>query len=205
MALDFLKSDPEAAKAFKAKPDVDPLPTKKAQMLTKLDSVIAAVKKNPGTSITRWYKVKKDRDGASVGLNVGTASVAGNTSGRTGNEEIIKSDAVAFFSTAKAAIEKGEMDDLIRKALEGGKTSGNPTAPRDPSSKTESRPMTGWKTYRRNIGRYGLARADELGKELFGEKLPDVKREFEEKKDTELTKGWEPGWWKKHFNSKPAS
>ncbi|MCD1591796.1 hypothetical protein K7H13_13665 [Qipengyuania citrea] len=197
MALDFLKSDKEVAKEFHAAPVVDPVPAKKKQLLTKLDSVIASVKKEPGKSITRWYKVKDGKDGASVGLNIGTVSVVGNTSGQTSNDEIIKADAVAFFEEAKKAIEKGDMDDMIRKAWEGRDQSSASTAQRAPSE--VARDIEPWKTYRRNIGRYGLARANELGEKKFGKDLPSVKEEFEKNKDADLPNGWSEGWWKEHF------
>ena len=160
MALDFLKSDKEVAKEFHAAPVVDPVPAKKAQMLKKLDDVIASVKKEPGKSITRWYKVKEGKDGASVGLNIGTVSVVGNTTGQTSNDEIIKADAMQFFTNAKAAIEKGDMDDMIRKAWEGRDQSSYSTAQRAPSDTVrEIRPEL---THRRNVKRYGEERANEL-------------------------------------------
>ena len=160
MALDFLKSDKEVAKEFHAAPVVDPVHAKKAQMLKKLDRVLASVKKEPGKSITRWYKVKDGKDGASVGLNIGTVSVVGNTSGQTANDEIIKADAVAFFEEAKKAIEKGDMDDMIRKAWEGRDQFTARTAQRAPSDTVrEIKPEL---THRRNVKRYGEERANEL-------------------------------------------
>ncbi len=197
MALDFLKSDKDVAKDFHAAPPADPVPAKRKQLLKKLDDVLASVKKEPGKSIARWYKVKEGKSGASVGLNIGSVSVVGNTTGRTDNEEIIKANAVAFFTDAKAAIESGEMDDMIRQAVENAPKSSAQTAMRARSDVV--RDIEPWKTYRRNIGRYGLDRANELGEKKFGSDFAAVKKDFESKKDTDLPSGWSEGWWKKHF------
>lgn len=196
MALDFLKSDKAVADEWNKPAYVDPLPAAKKKVLTKLDSVIASVQKEPSKNIARWYKTKKGKDGASVGLNVGTVSIAGDTTG--GPDEIVKQDAVAFFKTAKEAIQSGKMDDEIRKAAESAPKSSAQTAQR--ASSDVVRDIEPWKTYRRNIGRYGLDRANELGEKKFGkDELPNVQKEFEEKKDTELPAGWTEGWWKTHF------
>lgn len=198
MALDFLKSDKAVADEWNKPAYVDPLPAAKKKVLTKLDRVIASVQKEPSKNIARWYKTKKGKDGASVGLNVGIVSIAGDTTG--GPDEIVKQDAVAFFKTAKEAIQSGKMDDEIREAAESApKGTARMTAQRAPGD-GEEREITNWKTYRRNIGRYGLDRANELGEKKFGkDELPNVQKEFEEKKDTELPAGWTEGWWKKHF------
>ena len=159
MALDFLKSDAKVAAEWNKAAVVDPLPAAKKKVLNKLDSVVASIQKEPGKNIARWYKTKKDKDGASVGLNVGTVSIAGDTTG--GPDEIVKEDAIAFFKTAKAAIEKGDMDAEIRKAVENApKRAGSPTAMRAPGDGGRSiRPEL---THRRNVARYGEDRANEL-------------------------------------------
>jgi len=195
MALDFLKSDKEALADWRKPKYVDPLPNAKKKVLDKLNSVIESVKKDPGKNITRWYKTEDGKDSASVALNIGSVPLLGDTSG--GPDERATFDAVAWFSGAKTAIEKGEMDDMIRKAWEGRAQSSASTAAREPSELTTI--IEPWKTYRRNIGRYGLARANELGEKKFGDEFPTVKAEFEKHKDADLPNGWSEGWWKEHF------
>ncbi|WBY16616.1 hypothetical protein PF049_00130 [Erythrobacteraceae bacterium WH01K] len=151
--LDFLKSDPEIVAAWDKPVEVDPLPAAKEKLLKQLDEVVASIKREPKKNITRWYKTQKGKDGASVGLNIGTKSVVGNTTGRTGNDRILRRDVFEFFSEAKEAIQAGKMDDDIRKALDGsGKT----------ESSTATRAIDPAKVHRRNVTRYGEERAMEL-------------------------------------------
>ena len=139
---------------FDKKPEKDPLPTKRTQIVRGIDSALAALKEGKKAK-ANWYTTKDTTEGVRVKVSLsGTPlEIDGRTEGTVKN-------AVAFYEAAKKSVEAGDWDAAIRDAMEQSKSNRVPTASAAPSG--EKREIKPELTHRRNVKRYGDERAMEL-------------------------------------------
>ena len=117
MALDFIKQmhrDP-LEKAWNARPvkvPKDPMPKRRQNVLDRIDSALAQLKSGEANPSRGSYQTRDHCNGVRVQLKYGQRALRINS-----RDDWFVEDAAAFFRSARAAVQSGELDGAINGAL----------------------------------------------------------------------------------------
>ena len=162
MAFDFIKqlhqtTLEKAWNARPARPAKDPMPKRRQAVVDRINHALKQLREGEAKPPRGLYQTKEGVAAVRVTLKYGQRPLVID-----GRDHWFVEDAAKFFSNAKRAAERGELDSAINAALEG--KAGGQRRQRSTAGKAMS-PTT---VYGRNIKKYGQARADELLDEKYG-------------------------------------
>lgn len=177
MTMEFLKlADATLAKEFNKKPEKDLMPARRAKVVEGLNKALQAIKEKQDNPKGGIYKTREGTSLATIRLGSKRLTING------AEEFFVPRERLAdFYKAAVKSVEAGELDAAIKDALDLA-----PKAKKGSTVKaiTERAPIQPWRVYRRNLTRYGQARADEL---LDAKNSPEeaaaIRKEYEANKD----------------------
>jgi hypothetical protein len=160
MPVEFIKQLHQSSleKAWNARPakaPKDPMPKRRQNVLSRIDAALAQLKSGETNPPRGNYQTRDNFNGVRVQLKYGQRALVID-----GRDHWFVEDAATFFSNAREAVGRGELDGAIIDALEGkdkGKNKDKGTRPA-PESKS---PDLG-KVYNLNFAPDGKASADQL-------------------------------------------
>lgn len=153
MALDFLKlADDKLAKEFNKKPERDVMPARRSKVVEGIDKALAAIKAGEDNPKRGAYSTKEGISKATLRLGSRKLSIKGE------DEFFVPRERLGdFYSQARVAVAAGELDAAITASL--GQVEASTTKRASSEATREIRPEL---VHRRNVARYGEARAAEL-------------------------------------------
>ncbi|WP_379921713.1 hypothetical protein [Erythrobacter sp. R86502] len=156
MVMEFLKlSDANLAKEFNKKPEKDLMPARRAKVVESINKALASIADKQDNPKRGLYTTREGISCATLRLGNRKLKVDGAEEFYVPRERIQD-----FYKAAVKSVEAGELDAAINAALGGEATKGTPRMGSVVAK--ERSPIAPWRVYRRNIGRYGQARADEI-------------------------------------------
>ena len=117
MRVEFIKQlhRDSLEKAWNARPAKDPMLKRRQKVLDRIDAALAQLKRGETNPPRGDYQTREKFDGVRVQLKYGQRALTID-----GRDHWFVEDAATFFSSAREAVEKGELDGAISNVFEAG-------------------------------------------------------------------------------------
>jgi hypothetical protein len=153
MPVEFIKQLHQASleKAWNARPAKDPMLKRRQNVLSRIDVALAQLKSGEINPPRGNYQTRDNFNGVRVQLKCGQRALRID-----GRDHWFVEDAATFFSSAREAVERGELDGAIIDALQGKEKD------QDTRPAPKSKPLDPEKVVNLNVALDGKASADRL-------------------------------------------
>lgn len=160
MAVEFIKQlhRDSLEKAWNARPAKDPMPKRRQNVLDHIDGALAQLKNGETNPPRGSYQTRDNFNGVRVQLKFGQRALKID-----GRDHWFVEDAASFFSAARKAVERGELDRAINDVLEGKEKGGGKQKAKSKVARPapQGKPLDLKRVYQRTMSRNGEASADE--------------------------------------------